>query len=336
MILETILVILVFLFSFLISLNLTKWWIKVARINDLIGRDMNKHSRPEVAEAGGIAAIVSIIISILLYIFIKTFILNSNSNLIQILTLLITLLMAGFIGFIDDILGWKKGLKQWQKLLLTLPIAIPLIVINAGTHAVNIPFLGAINFGLIYPLVLIPIAIMGTTNGFNILAGYNGLEAGLGVLIFAFLGILTFFLGQTWLSLIALIILGSLLGFLTLNKYPSKVFPGDSLTYSLGALIGCFAILGNIEKIALILFIPFIIEGILKLRSRLKAENFGKTSKDNSLDAPYKKIFSLTHLAIIILKKIKPSHKVYEKDVVNLLWGFEALIIILAAFIYNI
>jgi len=330
MILETILVILIFLFSFLVSLNLTKWWIKVAKINSLIGRDMNKYSRPEVAEAGGVIAIVSIIISILLYIFIKTFILNSESNLTQILTILITLLMACFIGFVDDILGWKKGLKQWQKLLLTLPIAVPLIVINAGTHSMDLPFLGVINFGLIYPLILIPIAIMGTTNGFNILAGYNGLEAGLGVLIFSFLGILAYFLGETWLALIALIIIGSLLGFLALNKYPSKVFPGDSLTYSLGALIGCFAILGNIEKIALILFIPFILEGILKLRSKLKAENFGKTNKDGSLDAPYKKIFSLTHLSIIILKKIKPSHKVYEKDVVYLLWSFEILIILLS------
>lgn len=336
MILETLLVVLVFIFSFIASLNLTKWWIKVAKSNSLIGRDMNKFSKPEVAEAGGIAAIVSIIFSILLYVFIKTFIIKSESNLIQILTLLITLLMACFIGFVDDILGWKKGLKQWQKLILTLPIAIPLIVINAGTHFMNIPFIGAVNFGLIYPIILIPIAIMGTTNGFNILAGYNGLEAGLGALIFAFLGIYTYFLGETWLSLIALIILGSLLGFLALNKYPSKVFPGDSLTYSLGTLVGCFAILGNIEKVALILFVPFIIEGILKARSRLKAENFGKVSKDNSLDAPYKKIFSLTHLSIILLKKIKNNHKVYEKDVVYLIWSFELLIILILSLIYII
>jgi UDP-N-acetylglucosamine--dolichyl-phosphate N-acetylglucosaminephosphotransferase len=221
-------------------------------------------------------------------------------------------------------------LKQWQKLLLTLPIAIPLIVINAGHSSMSIPFLGNINFGLLYPIVLVPLAILGTTNGYNILAGYNGLEAGLGIIIFSAFGIISLFTGQMWLALVAGIVIFALLGFLFFNKYPSKVFPGDSLTYSLGALVACFAIFGNIEKLALILFIPFILEGILKARSRLKAENFGIPNKDNSLEAPYKQTYSLAHFSLKVLKKLKPSHKVYEKDVVISLMFLELLTAIIA------
>jgi hypothetical protein len=49
---------------------------------------------------------------------------------------------------------------------------------------------------------------------------------------------------------------------------------------------------------------------------------------------PYKKIYGLEHLAIYILKKIKPSKKVYENDVVYLIHGFQIFIIILAFFIF--
>lgn len=325
---DVLLAIIIFLVSLIISRLLTKWWIGVARRNDLIGKDMNKFKGENVAEAGGIAAISAIILGILFYVFIKTFVLMSDANLPNILVLSVTLLLAMIIGFIDDVLGWKKGLKQWQKALMTLPIAIPLMVLNAGQHAMNVPFFGNIDFGWIYPILFVPIAILGTTNGFNILAGYNGLEAGLGAIIFSFLGVIALKSGSTWLAVIAGIIVFSLIGFLMFNIYPSKVFPGDSLTYSLGALIGVFAVLGNMEKLALFVFIPFIIEGILKARSRLKAENFGIPKKDGSLESRYDKNYSLTHVAIRILKATKG--KATEKDVVYLIWSFELILVVIA------
>ena len=89
------------------------------------------------------------------------------------------------------------------------------------------------------------------------------------------------------------------------------------------------------EKVAFLLFIPFIIEGILKARSKFKADNFGKPNKEDNLRLPYRKIYSLTHLVMKILKKIKPSHKVYEREVVNVLLVMEiilAIIILICVF----
>jgi UDP-N-acetylglucosamine--dolichyl-phosphate N-acetylglucosaminephosphotransferase len=146
--------------------------------------------------------------------------------------------------------------------------------------------------------------------------------------IFLFLGIVSLKTGNVWLAVIAGIIVSALLGFLYFNKYPAKVFPGDSLTYPLGALMGVFAILGNMEKLALFVFIPFILEGILKLRSGLRAENFGVPNKDGSLEPRYPKNYSLTHVAIRLLKAIKG--KADEKGVVYLIWAFELLLVIIA------
>jgi UDP-N-acetylglucosamine--dolichyl-phosphate N-acetylglucosaminephosphotransferase len=315
--------------AFFLCLGLTKWWISVAKKNKLEGKDMNKRSKPLVAESGGIAVAVSIVLAILIYVFFKTFALKTETHLLEILTLIITLLFACFIGFVDDILGWKKGLRGWQKILMTIPMAIPLMVINAGQHTM----LG-INFGLLYPLILIPIGVLGATNGVNLLAGYNGLEAGLGAIIFAALGIISLTTGQPWLALIAGIVVLALLAFLVFNRFPAKVFPGDSLTYGLGALIACFAILGNMEKAALILFIPFIIEGVLKARSKFKAENFGIPQKDGSLEPPYKQTYSLTHWMIRMLKRATRDKKATELRVVNNLILIEiALAIIVLIYI---
>ena len=330
---EILIAVVLIVLDFFISFALTRYWIKSAKKNELVGKDMNKFSKPPVAEAGGVAVVLSIVLGILIYIFIKTFIFKTETHIIESLVIITSILLAGFIGFIDDILGWKKGLKPWHKMLLTFIIAIPLMVINAGHSTMSLPLFGQIDFGIIYPLILIPIGVVGCTNGVNLLAGYNGLEASLGAIIFIIFGIVAIQTNLIWLALIIGLVIASLMGFLIFNKYPAKVFPGDSLTYLVGALIGCFAIIGNMEKIALILFIPFILEGILKAKSKFKAENFGKVNKDNSLEAPYKKSYSLTHLSLKILKKIKPSHKVYEKDVVLSLVLFEIILGIIVLFL---
>ena len=193
-----------------------------------------------------------------------------------------------------------------------------------------------INLGLLYPLVIIPLGIVGAASTFNFLAGYNGLETSQGIIILSAISIITFLMGNKWLSIIGMCMVFSLAAFYIFNKYPAKAFPGNVLTYCVGALIAILSILGNIEKIVLFFFIPYIMETILKARGKLKKESFGKVNDDGSLSMPYDKIYGLEHLAIYILKKIKPSKKVYETDVVYLINGFQILIIIAGMIIFGI
>jgi len=303
--------------SFFSTFFLTKVWIKVAKKFKLVGKDMNKYSKVEVPEGGGVAFILGTTFAVLVYVFIKTFYLGSTSNIVEILSIINVILLAGFLGFVDDILGWKAGLRQWQKPLLTIPIAIPLMVINAGNSVMSIPFIGSVNFSIIYPLLIIPLGIVGAANGFNILAGYNGLEASMGVVILSTLGFIAWSNRLLWLATITFSTVASLLAFLLFNKYPSRVFPGNSLTYAVGALIACVAILGNMERIAVFLFAPYFIELVIKAKNKFKTECFGIPQKDGSLKPP-KKIGSLTH---ILLKFVKS-----EKGVVYSLLAIEILL----------
>jgi len=306
--------------TFFTTIFLTKLWMKVAKKAGLVGKDLNKIETPEIPEAGGIAVILSFCLGVLLYIFLKTFYLKTATHMIEIFAVLVSMLLAGILGFIDDILGWKIGLKQWEKPLLTLPIAIPLMVINAGHSTMSIPIIGTIDLGLFYPLLIIPIGIIGAANGFNMLAGINGLEAGMGTLIFGALGIVSYFSQNYWISLISFLMMSSLIGFLFFNKYPAKIFPGDTLTYSTGALIAIIVILGNMERLGIILFIPYFIELGLKIRSKFKAECFGSPNKDGTIKLRYEKCYSLTHVIMKYLPKIiKRNVKEWEITITILL-----------------
>lgn len=285
---------------------------------------MNKPKHPKnVAGSGGIVMVCGFVVGVLSYIALNTFYFKSTLNLIEIFAALSSILLVTGIALIDDLFGWQKGgLSKRSRIIMVLISAIPLIVINAGESNMM-----GIEFGLVFPLVLIPIGILGSVTTYNFLAGFNGLEAGQGIIILTALSLVTYFTGNAWLSVVSLCMVAALLAFYLYNHHPAKVFPGDVLTYPIGAMIAIVAILGNIEKIAIFFFIPYILETGLKLRGGLKKSSFAKPNSDGSLDLNYNKIYGLTHLSIYLLKKVKK--KVYERDVAYAIHGFQILIILL-------
>tara|TARA_Y100000034_G_scaffold136953_1_gene217553 strand:- start:9545 stop:10558 length:1014 start_codon:yes stop_codon:yes gene_type:complete len=322
--------------SFLLTLLTLPKWIKKSKQAGLLWEDMNKPGHPKnVPSSGGVVVVLSFIIGVLSYIAIRTFFIDSiNGITLEIFALISVILILAIIGLADDLLGWRhEGLSKRFRIFLALMAAIPLIVINAGVSSMNFPFLGIIEFGLIYPLILIPLGIAGATISYNFLAGFNGLESGQGIIILSFLSLISYITGSAWLALIGLIMVSSLIVFYIYNKYPAKVFPGDSLTWAIGALIAIMAILGNFEKIAVFIFIPYFLETILKLRGKLKRQSFAKPNKDGSLELSYNKIYGLTHLSLFILKKFKK--KVYEKDVTYLIFMFQIIICLFALIIFR-
>jgi len=323
--------------SFLLAMQFLPFWIRKCRNIGLLWEDMNKYGRPKnVASSGGVVVVMAFILGVFFYVALKTFAFGGSSKSLEIFSLLGVILILGIVGLVDDLLGWKnKGLSNRFRLLMAFVASIPLVVINSGVHTMNFPFLGAVNFGILYPLILIPLGIAGATTTYNFLAGYNGLEAGQGILILSFLSFVAFSSGSAWLAMVGLCMVGALLAFYIYNKFPAKVFPGDIMTYSIGALIAGMAILGNFEKIAIVVFIPYILEVILKVRGNLP-HSFGIPDKHGYLSVPYEKFYGLEHIAIYILNgfRRKPGKNfgATEEKVVYLIYIFQIMFILLAFF----
>lgn len=323
-----------FLFVFLISLflmfKITPKLIDIIKANNFVGKDMNKLNTPLVAELGGVPVLIAFVLSLLIFLLFYFILFRGVMllNILEFLIIIVTLLFIIFLGLVDDILGWKKGISQIQHFLFPLLLSVPIIVytILVGYSSIYVPIFGVVSVGVIYSWLFVPIALTATTNSFNLLAGYNGLETGLGIFIFLTISILAFFSNNFTLLIILGAWLGALVGFLKFNKYPAKIFPGDVITLANGAFAGICAIILKMEILIAFLILLYIIEFIIKARHRFKTECFGIIQKNKTI-LPNPKGGSLIHL---VLRRGKFT----EKSLVNRFYIFQIIISIFTIFFY--
>jgi len=317
------------LVSFVSTLIALPYLIKYLRKIGLVVPDQNKKNKPLIPISGGVAVAGGVFLGLSTYIFIRTFFFKDQLILIDLFAAILTILLISLVGFVDDSIlskgkGESVGLKQWQKPLLTLLAAIPLIAINAGTTEMALPFIGAVDFGILYPLLIVPIVVVIAANMINLLAGFNGLEAGLGVVYIGMLGLYAAYHGRYVAAVIALVTFAALLAFLFFNWSPAKILPGDSLTYLLGGVLASIAILGNMEKAVGIVAVPFAIEFFLKAKSKFKAKTFGRYKDGKIISLHGKKIYSLPHLFTrtgkFTEKQIVVSLIIMELIISSLIW----------------
>jgi len=266
-----------FIISFLVPyLTLPKIIRKLKEIG-MTGKDVNKPDKPEIAEMGGLMVVAGIIGGILIFIGIITYtkeifglnLINLSINFVLIFASLAVILIVAIIGIIDDLFDLRHSVKA----ILPVFASFPLVAIaSIDTSVVNIPFIGPIDFWIFYPLILVPIAITACSNMTNMLAGFNGMESGMGIVMSLSLAFIALLIAtpESFIAFILLISLaGALLGFLKYNWFPAKVFPGDVGNFTIGAVIATSVIVGNFESYGVIVMIPYIIEFFIKLKNNM-------------------------------------------------------------------
>jgi UDP-N-acetylglucosamine--dolichyl-phosphate N-acetylglucosaminephosphotransferase len=293
--------------AFVSSIFLTKILIPILKKQRIASPDLNKKGRPLIPEMGGIGVIFAFFMGMNFSLLWRT---TMNFSYFEIV--LFTIIGLAFIGVLDDLLD----LHQLAKSVLPFFIAIPL-GIALPDDTLTLPFLGSAYIGM-WMILLVPVGITAIVNITNMLEGFNGLGSGLGIIIVTTLIIISFIIGQTDGVYLLIPLLGALLGFFYFNMYPSKIFPGDTMTFFQGAVIGCAVLVANLKTIAVILFIPLIVEFVLKARGRFPAKNHGTITDDGTLTYDGK-VFSLSHL-------LMKYSKVTERRLVIILWTMEAIL----------
>ena len=289
----------------------------------IVGKDMHKPGLPEVAEMGGLVIVAGFSSGIIAIIAIGAFLSGTLSiELVQILAALSVVLIITLVGSVDDLIG----IRQVPKAIIPLLGSLPLVAIKAGHTLMNIPLIGQVDFGILYPLVLIPIGITGTANAFNMLAGFNGLEIGMSIVAMGSLTIVAGSIGATTSFLLLLATLGALIATLRYNWYPAKVFIGDTGTLSLGAIVAAAVILGNFEMAGVIIIIPYALDFLLKAPLRFP-KTFGKY-KNGKLHCPGSRPIGLAQLVMKLFGGIT------ERNLVLIFIGIEAIFGTIAILMY--
>lgn len=167
------------------------------------------------------------------------------------------------VGVIDDI----RNLSAWQKLMWQVIAAAVVLAGGIGIVVITNPLGGTIALDIwripvsIGPLSfnILPLAntvsllwIVGMINVVNFLDGMDGLATGVAAIaawllfVFAIGPVAT----NAVVALAAIILLGSLLGFLPYNFHPARIFMGDSGSYVVGMLLALLSIYSE-SKIAI-------------------------------------------------------------------------------------
>lgn len=162
------------------------------------------------------------------------------------------------IGIMDDMME----LSAKTKLLGQILAAAAVVASGLKIDFLTIPFIGMFDLGWwTYPITIL--WIVGITNAINLIDGLDGLAAGTSFIVITTIAFMAGIAGKALIFGLALILLGSILGFLFYNFHPAKIFMGDTGALFLGYGIAILSLLGLFKSVTLFSFIvPIIILGV--------------------------------------------------------------------------
>lgn len=164
---------------------------------------------------------------------------------------LIAFIFYTFTGLKDDfskiLQHQNEGLTPKQKLFLQLAIAVlPAIYMTMNGQTLLTFGDWHINLGWFYPVFAI-IFIAGMSNAVNLTDGLDGLATTNMFIVMLSTIVINLTMHHLDLAIISASISGACLGFLYFNRYPAKVFMGDTGSLALGGVLGTMAVIGKFE-----------------------------------------------------------------------------------------
>jgi UDP-N-acetylmuramyl pentapeptide phosphotransferase/UDP-N-acetylglucosamine-1-phosphate transferase len=211
----------------------------------------SSHTVP-TPSGGGLGIVAAIFLS-----WTASFAYRSGSSALAAPTLAVPLLalavlVATATGLADD----RHALRAKPKMLLIVGAAA-LALPAATIHAVDLPWLGRVDFGLL----AVPLSmfwLVGFTNAFNFMDGINGISGTTLVVSGGAFAIAGAQHGDTDTLLSGTLLAGGALGFLPWNFPRAKIFMGDAGALPLGLLLAVTAVQASRDgRLGLPMSLPF-------------------------------------------------------------------------------
>jgi UDP-GlcNAc:undecaprenyl-phosphate/decaprenyl-phosphate GlcNAc-1-phosphate transferase len=171
-------------------------------------------------------------------------------------------LVAGTVGFLDDVLQIRA---RWQ-LIGQLGVAVLAVALGVEINSIANPIgPGTIALRDVYAWAFTIVWIVGMINSINFIDGLDGLSSGISLIAAVTLGLISLTtavgpFGQPFIAVLCFVLAGALLGFLRWNFHPASIFLGTSGVMFIGYTLAVLSILGT-AKVAvalLVLGVPII------------------------------------------------------------------------------
>ncbi len=256
----------------LVYVPIVKWVAVKTNIVDVPnGRKM--HSKPKPL-LGGLAIFASI--STVFAFSLKWQITSETKSIFIYAAILLV------IGIIDD----KYDIKAWYKLIGQLIIAMLTARLLGGISSIEI-YGVSLYFNQVQGMIVETLWFVVLINAFNLIDGLDGLATGTGILSFVTMLVVAL-LGNDMNNVVLLyIIIGTLMGFLFYNFYPSTIFLGDAGSMVIGYFVAILSInnyktvtMTSLIFLLLIVFLPVLDVTLSFIRRKL---NGGDAFKADAL-----------------------------------------------------
>ena len=239
--------------SYLIGVFIVPFVIEFSQKEGLVDlpNERKIHKLP-ISRLGGIAIWTSAMLTFLVLVLLSYYPYGS---------LLSGILLGGslmfLLGLVDDI----YNLNAKFKLFIQLTIATIVYLLGVQIDTIFNPFgEGVLRLGLFsYPITVL--WITGISNAVNFIDGVDGLAGSVITVSSITLALISVAMTPTQpiTALIAFILAGSMLAFLTFNFNPAKIFMGDSGALFSGFLLATLSIAGVMKGAALAVLLPFLV-----------------------------------------------------------------------------
>lgn len=208
------------------------------------------HTAP-ISRLGGVAIWSSTMLTFLFLVFLSYYPYGSLLSGILLGSSLMFLL-----GLVDDV----YTLDAKFKLFIQITIASLVYLLGVKIDSIINPFGGAIQLGH-FSYIITVCWIVGISNAVNFIDGIDGLAGSVITVNSITLGIIALQMGpaNAISALIAFILAGSMLAFLTYNFNPAKIFMGDSGALFSGFLLATLSITGVMKGATLAIILPFVV-----------------------------------------------------------------------------
>ena len=225
---------------------------------------------------------------LILFSFFFSTLLWADITNVYIGIILLTALLFGFLGFLDDMKKIReqnpKGLSSRQKIAIQILFSMIIIYLISSQsnlefrYSLSIPFItGTVLVGLLFYYVFTCLVIIGSSNAVNLTDGLDGLAIVPVIITLASFAVISYLSGNDIfsnnmninyvssageISVLCFSLIGSCLGFLWFNVPPAKIFMGDTGSLSLGSVLGSTAVITKHELLLFIIGGVFVIETI--------------------------------------------------------------------------
>jgi len=246
-----------FSIALIFSFALTRIVIFICRkysIYDLPGR--HKRHKTPTPNLGGAAVFISGWSTIAFMYFIDPAF--SGDIAIYLPYIFVGSLIIFLVGLIDDL----SPLPAWSKLAAEIITGMILYFGGLSINLLTLPELGSIGlsgFGVVITILW----VVGLTNAINLIDGLDGLASGISSIAALTLAVIGLNFHVASVTVISLILFGALVSFWFHNRYPAKIFLGDSGSLLIGYFFAIISLIVPIKSFTLAaLFIPLVALGV--------------------------------------------------------------------------